>query len=230
VVAWLHEAGALRAGVRVLDAGSGDSYVAATVHAVAPGAPITCWDRYYTDDDLHDAASGTTRVREEPDGTFDVVLALDVIEHVADDVGYLRTLRSHAAAGATLVVTVPAYQRLFTSHDVYLGHYRRYSRRQLEAALAAGGWSVGTLTGFFFCLLPVRALAATLERRPMPDDGRGSSVRHLGTWGHGRVLTSLIERALAADAATARAFARRSRRGLPGLSVGAVARPDPAFS
>jgi hypothetical protein len=152
-------------------------------------------------------------------------LALDVIEHVPDDVAFLRTLRAHATVRSTLIVTVPAYQRLFSAHDRYLGHYRRYSRRQLASSLEQSGWTPVHLGGFFLTLLPPRAAAVAAERRRGTVDD--SEVQHLGTWSGGKALTRAIRSALAADAALGRAAAGVLPRGLPGLSIGAIAHPHP---
>jgi SAM-dependent methyltransferase len=230
VLAWIAAYGANRAqldpaGARILDAGSGDSYVAGEVCAALPGATATGWDLHYSEQDLRQAPAGVTRVRDEPDGQFDILLALDVIEHVEDDDKFLRTLLDHAAPDALLVVTVPAYQGLFSKHDVYLGHYRRYSQRQLRAVLEHAGWTPRVLTGFFTSLLPVRAATSALERREPQVDADAEPKAHLGTWSRGAALTCVVQAALAADAALARAVARRTGRGVPGLSVGAVAVP-----
>lgn len=210
-------------GARVLDAGSGDSFVAAAVQQANPGIVVTCWDLHYSDADLQAAPPGTVRTREEPEGAYDAVLALDVIEHVPDDVAFLQTLRSHATPDATLIVTVPAYQRLFSAHDRYLGHYRRYSRHQLVTSLESAGWTPVHLGGFFLTLLPPRAAAVAAEkRRGQVDD---ADVQHLGTWSGGKTVTRAIRAALAADAALGRAAASVLPRGLPGLSIGAIAHP-----
>jgi SAM-dependent methyltransferase len=192
-----------------------------------PGAHVTCWDINYTAKDLTESLPGTQRVRERPEGEFDIVLAMDVIEHVPDDAAFLRDLRRVAHSRTLLVVTVPAYQALFTKHDVYLGHYRRYSQGSLLAPLASAGWVPLLSGGFFITLLPVRAATALLERAsPAGSTAPASDVsRHLGTWRRGRLVTGVVQAALAADARLARRVARRRRGGLPGLSLFLVARP-----
>jgi len=62
------------------------------------------------------------------------VTLLDVLEHQEDDRAFLAELVSKMAPGATLVVTVPAMQRLWSGWDVALGHYRRYDKVSLAAA------------------------------------------------------------------------------------------------
>ncbi|NUP10426.1 MAG: class I SAM-dependent methyltransferase [Polyangiaceae bacterium] len=61
--------------------------------------------------------------------TYDVICALDVIEHLEDDRGGVACLAQHLRPGGLLVATVPAYQFLFSDHDRALHHFRRYTRR-----------------------------------------------------------------------------------------------------
>lgn len=71
-----------------------------------------------------------------------VVTLLDVIEHVDDDGALLAALAARMQPGAGLVVTVPALGWLFSSWDTDLGHFRRYSRRQLVELVAQHGFDV----------------------------------------------------------------------------------------
>lgn len=69
------------------------------------------------------------------DAHYDVICALEVIEHLPDDRGVLRWARDLLTPGGVLVLTVPACPWLFSEHDEALGHLRRYTRRSLLAAL-----------------------------------------------------------------------------------------------
>jgi SAM-dependent methyltransferase len=80
------------------------------------------------------------------------VLLLDVIEHLPDDVGALRNVRAGLAAGDRLVVTVPAFPRLWSRFDEIARHKRRYTLGTARAALDAGGFEVEHATYFFASL------------------------------------------------------------------------------
>lgn len=69
--------------------------------------------------------------------SFDLVTALDVIEHLDDDVGGLREIRRVLKPGAPAVIFVPAFQSLWGPNDVQSGHKRRYRLPQLQAAVKA---------------------------------------------------------------------------------------------
>jgi len=76
------------------------------------------------------------------DGTFDLVCAFDIVEHVADDESALSELSRVAAAGAILLLSVPLHESSWTAFDDLVGHHRRYEPAQLRSQLAAHGFSV----------------------------------------------------------------------------------------
>ncbi|MEJ7589297.1 MAG: class I SAM-dependent methyltransferase [Ferruginibacter sp.] len=63
---------------------------------------------------------------------FDLVCAFDVIEHVADDRKAMEELLRVCRPGGTICITVPAFQSLWSHHDVINGHKRRYKKKQLQ--------------------------------------------------------------------------------------------------
>jgi SAM-dependent methyltransferase len=97
--------------------------------------------------------------------SFDVLLATDVIEHVDDDVAVLRELRRVAAGDARLILTVPAYQWLWSSHDESVHHRRRYTAGRLRERVLATGWEPTVETYFFSTVLPPVALLRTARTR-----------------------------------------------------------------
>jgi hypothetical protein len=206
----------------VLDAGAGDGWFAGElIDALDPAASITCWDVNYRSEEL--AAPTDPRIARtatNPTGTYELVFALDVLEHLDGDESFLVGTLLPLLSG-TLVVSVPAIPRLFSNHDRLLEHRRRYRRRDLLEMLGrhVDVRESGTL---FTSLLVPRTVTVAAERL-----GRESKPTGIGTWSGGPRTTSLITSALDADAAAGR---RLSRRGvvLPGLSVWAVCRRRPA--
>jgi len=89
------------------------------------------------------------------DNSFDLVLALDVIEHVPDDLQALRELFRTLRSGGSLLVTVPALRILWSAHDVSHGHYRRYTLGELRGRLETAGFEVVTATYFNTLLSPL---------------------------------------------------------------------------
>ena len=87
-----------------------------------------------------------------------------MIEHLEDDLAALRELRRVVAPGGALLVTVPAYQWLWSGHDEINHHRRRYTRRSLETVAERAGWRQVRTTYFNSLLLPVAILLRVLDR------------------------------------------------------------------
>jgi SAM-dependent methyltransferase len=102
-------------------------------------------------------------------GWADVVLLLDVIEHLDDDLGALRRVSSVLAAGGVLVLTVPAYPWLWSGHDDLLGHRRRYFAPGLRRLVERAGYRVERLTHFNTVLFPLIA-GRRLYKQWLGDD------------------------------------------------------------
>ncbi len=114
--------------------------------------------------------------------SYDLVTAFDVVEHVEDDVGFLRMMANRLAPGGRLCVTVPAYQFLWSTFDEMNHHKRRYSRRRLVEAMNAAGLRVTRSTHFNTLLFPpiaaVRLLEKTLRADPTdPEEKKRSLAR-----------------------------------------------------
>jgi len=93
------------------------------------------------------------------DELFDLVLALDVIEHIDEDLSAVRELNRVLKPGGRLILTVPAFQFLWTSHDLALHHKRRYTRSGILSILRLGGFENEKATYWnFFLFLPVATI------------------------------------------------------------------------
>ena len=99
-----------------------------------------------------------------PPGSFDLVAALDVLEHVEDDESALRALVEMARPGGSVIVTVPAIRMLWGSHDRRLHHVRRYDRARLRRIVVASGAVIEHETYCNTILAPI-AIALRLAER-----------------------------------------------------------------
>jgi 2-polyprenyl-3-methyl-5-hydroxy-6-metoxy-1,4-benzoquinol methylase len=99
-------------------------------------------------------------VQEFPRDKFNVkaVLLLDVIEHIDDDVDVLKNAREIVGPDGRIIITVPAYMWLWSSHDLVNHHKRRYSEKTLRATLAKAGLEPVKLTYYNTLLFPLAAL------------------------------------------------------------------------
>lgn len=103
-----------------------------------------------------------------PDGHFDAVLALDVLEHIEHDLGALEELRRVLRPGGIIIVTVPAFMFLWGLQDVVAKHFRRYRKKTLCELLEKGGFSIRRLSYFNFLLFPPIALVRFFQRLVKP--------------------------------------------------------------
>jgi SAM-dependent methyltransferase len=145
--------------------------------------------------------------------SFDVVSALDVIEHVPDDGRAVQEISRVLRPGGILVASVPAYQFLWGPHDEALHHHRRYTSGQFRRVLEQSGLRVEKQTYLLSALFPVAA-AMRLATRNRKHDGNGAALPK---------VPGLVNQSLIGLQAAELALARRVP--LPfGLSVVAVAR------
>lgn len=110
--------------------------------------------------------------------TSDAILFLDVIEHVPDDVALLADTLAAFPRCRTVVVTVPARPELWSSHDRYYGHFRRYTRTSLRQTLRAAGLQPCRVRYMFRSLLIAAALIKASGRDRDPVMRAGTRAVH----------------------------------------------------
>jgi hypothetical protein len=208
-----------------LDAGAGDAWFAMQLRRLLPvSATITCWDINYTPDDIRSleeaGAEGASFVADRPTTRFDTILMLDVIEHVADDHGFVSaTVGDLLRDEGFVLASVPAYQSLFSSHDRAFHHFRRYSPAECRRVLELAGLTVVRSGGLFSSLLPTRVGQLVVDRvRPAKSFSAG-----VGDWHRGSAVTNALTRALTSDGKLSLALSERGLA-LPGLSYWALCR------
>jgi len=98
------------------------------------------------------------------DGSFDIVAAFDVIEHLAPEALALGELTRVLRPGGVLLLSVPAYQWAWSDHDVANGHHRRYTRPRLTQAVTATGLDIRRVTYGFAGVFPLFAAERMASR------------------------------------------------------------------
>lgn len=109
------------------------------------------------------------------DARYDLIVLLDVLEHIPEDRAALASLRRKLAPGGRLLLTVPAIPGLWSGHDLAHHHQRRYTAKTLEAVVAAAGFRTLHRTGFNSLMLPAIVAVRFLNRvrgRKGGDDDR----------------------------------------------------------
>ena len=148
----------------ILDVGAGLGFFAASLLQSTDARKAVCIDRYPADRDETRAGKPLLFRRAIEHSDADLVLLMDVVEHVADDIGFVRDYAMKVAPGTRFIVTVPAFMWLWSAHDEFLEHLRRYTLGGIERVVRAGGLRVERACYFYGLLLPVAALSRRLER------------------------------------------------------------------
>jgi SAM-dependent methyltransferase len=95
----------------------------------------------------------TTHTAKFQSGTIHSIGVFDVVEHIEDDIGFLKHLYELLVPGGILYLTVPAYQFLWSQDDIHAGHFRRYSLAQIKEILLKSGFKISYST-YIFVFLP----------------------------------------------------------------------------
>jgi len=218
----LQRAKALSSGQRVLDVGSGDAWFAKQLIANTPNEiKLTCWDKGYSESEVthpekHDARIDW--VRERPAERFNLLLLLDVLEHISEDHEFLKdTVSRNAGPKSLMLVTVPCWPSLFGPHDVHLQHVRRYRPKDCRNLLTSTGLSILKEGSFFHVPFLARGCAVLGEKlgfvRKPPKD--------MGQWEYGAGVTQVVRSVLSIDNRMSEVFSRWGWP-VPGLSYWAL--------
>ena len=174
----------------VLDVGAGSGFF--TRHLLRHTQVLSglCVDSGY-DKDTEESYCGKPIAFRRACNTVDadLVLLMDVLEHVEDDSGLLATYAQKVPRGTHFVITVPAFRWLWSRHDVYLGHYRRYDLRGLEAAVSKARLAVEHISYYFGLVLPI----AMAMRLPESISGSSDSAPRSQLRQHGRLANTALE-------------------------------------
>ena len=111
-----------------------------------------------------------------PEGSFDLVCLLDCLEHIADDGGALDCAARMLKPGGAVLVTVPAYQWLWSRHDVFLHHQRRYSKGSLQSLVSCCGLRMERITYFNTLLAPLAITARLGDQLRGSEKASGAGI------------------------------------------------------
>lgn len=160
----------------IVDIGSGDAYLAANIAFASPQCQVAAVDINYDDAVLKNLNKNKSpnigyfnnleSAQYFLDETCDVVILMDVLEHLAHPEKLLTEInQTLSLTSKTLfIITVPAFQFLFSQHDKKLRHYRRYNRKQLLELLRSQGFVIQKSGYCFNTLLIPRLFQLAAEK------------------------------------------------------------------
>ena len=162
----------------VLDVGCGSGMTSAAL--AADGASVTGVDLEIHGDPARwegvQLVAGDYLSLASELGRHDVVVALDAVEHFQDEAGVVKRLAENLVPGGHLIVTVPAYRMLWSSHDETNRHYRRYTKKQLRQALENADLEVERIGYLFMSLFLPKLTLSLLERFRGSEAATGTDV------------------------------------------------------
>jgi SAM-dependent methyltransferase len=174
---------------RILEAGCG---AGGNLEMLAKLGQVSAFEPHpFCLDHARSRGIGDVRPGQLPDdipferASFDLVAALDVIEHLADDHSGLVALRDMLRPAGRIVVTVPAFMSLWSEHDTRHHHYRRYTKLELAQAASSAGFEEVRCSYFNTILFPAIAGIRLIKNRLRHFSGNDDA---LPPWMLNRVL------------------------------------------
>lgn len=154
----------------VLDVGAGSGVFSRMLIDEGRVGRAVCVDPNYDDDWIGARRADRIAWRRSVETVdADLVLMIDVIEHVDDDVALITEYAARAAPGTRFLISVPAFQFLWSSHDEFLEHRRRYTLSGLRKTVEAAGLNIADTRYFFGMLFPA-VFALRLADRALKGD------------------------------------------------------------
>jgi SAM-dependent methyltransferase len=177
---------------RILDVGAGSGFFSRHLLAETAARSALCVDIGYPSERDDSVAGKPVLYRRDTGPTdCDLVLMMDVLEHVDDDCGLLRHYAAKVPSGAHFLVTVPAFGFLWSGHDVFLEHKRRYRLVEIETAMRDAGLSVVRGAYYFGLVFPLAAAVRLASRHTTEPK---SSLKQ-----HGAITNGLLSAICAAE-------------------------------
>ncbi|WP_342322819.1 class I SAM-dependent methyltransferase [Kosakonia sp. BYX6] len=150
---------------KIMDIGAGSGYFSKLLLNETTASEAWCVDiSYEREETANEHGKPIHFVRGIDETDADLVLLMDVLEHVDDDVGLLKEYVDKVPANTKFLISVPAFEWLWSPHDDFLEHRRRYTLRQLESVVQSTGLSIERSCYYFGVVLPLAVLTRFASR------------------------------------------------------------------
>jgi len=202
----------------VVDIGAGDRFFISKLKEITSCTLYAIDTEYNEKSKIIDGIHCKNNI-SEIDNHIDMAILMDVLEHVHNDDDFLKVILKKLSSNALLIITVPAFQFLFSDHDFLLKHHRRYNKKQLLDLLQSNNLIIEKYHYFYFSLFFIRLLSLPLTKR------KTTQYSGIGKWRFKKkhILTQMIRIFLNIDFRIC-AFFAWFHIYLPGLSFLAICR------
>src|SRR4029077_15618241 len=133
----------------LIDVGSGSGFFMYELRETIPEmiSKIYLVDTGYSDEEVLFTKNEFVEKTRSLPGKIEnaIVVMMDVLEHLEDDHAMLQAIREKSIGENFFFITVPAFRSLSSAHDIYLGHYRRYTKDTLANLLAGSDFKIQAL-------------------------------------------------------------------------------------
>lgn len=182
----------------VVDVGAGSGFFSKLLLRAGLAGSAECVDPAYPEEHETTIDGRPLRFRRQSgEQPVALILMMDVIEHVDDDVALVREYLDRLQPGGHVLITVPAFNWLWSGHDDFLEHRRRYTRASLEKVIEEAGLEVVKTRYFFGSLLPLVVPIRLWDKLVVKAGKREprSSLRRHASWVNGLLSAVLnVER------------------------------------
>lgn len=210
----------LSGSLRLLDGGCGAGANLKALEEIAPSVGIEKYDdgiRSCKKRNIHNIIRAELEQLPFKNSMFDIILAMDTLEHVYDDRGVMQELHRAGKKNAYVLIHVPAFMFLWSEHDIAVDHRRRYTLKNLAALLKSSHFQIITIhyrLNVFFILGLLRKYFIKIKRFLRKDAKITAQRPQVG-----RCINSFLYRIIVIEDALMRFFP------LPfGLSIFCIAR------
>ncbi len=190
---------------KILDLGCGDLFFIQKFSEDKPQTEFFAVDTAFNEEFIKNHKTNKIKIfrslndiPKQENLSFDIIFLMDVVEHIEDDLDFLKMLNksSFVTEKTLVVITVPAYQTLFSQHDRFLGHYRRYTNSSIENVVKKAGF-ISLNKGYFFTsLLIPRTIEKLTEKIYDKKSFNGTGLTH---WNKNQLITQTLKRLLLLD-------------------------------
>lgn len=162
----------------ILDVGAGSGFFSKHLLGSSAAVDACCVDISYLQESDELFKGKQVKLRKSIESSdADLVLLMDVLEHVDDDVGLLREYVEKVPEGSRFLMTVPAFNFLWSAHDDFLEHKRRYTLEHFERVVKEAGLEINRGAYYFGGVFPIAATLRLMERFKKHHHQPGSQLK-----------------------------------------------------
>lgn len=181
---------------RVIDVGCGDGFIVNNVLKEFPVERIDAIDINLRDSEIKKISSLYNGINFHNSfemlktRKYNLTLLLDVLEHVEDDLLFLTgIIEKYMDLGGYCLITAPAFNCMFSSHDRFLGHYRRYNLKELIGLINNVHLEPISSGYLFISLIPIRVISLLYERFTKVEF---MANKGYAAWKYGIIISRII--------------------------------------